>query len=134
MSASVSGMISLACQGSVAAVLERLERGIRARGMTIFAVIDHAAAATAAGLALRPTTLVIFGNPSAGTHLMQDTQEIGLDLPLRALLWTDAQEQTWLGYTDPTWLAQRYGLRSIDTIVAAMSKALRDLAEESARG
>ena len=77
--------------------------------MTILARIDHAAAAANVGMALRPTEVLIFGNPLAGTPLMQAAQTIGIDLPLKALVWQDDAGKTWLAYNDPTWLARRHG-------------------------
>jgi uncharacterized protein (DUF302 family) len=95
----------------------------------VFARIDHAAGAASAGMALRPTTVVIFGNPAGGTPLMQRDQRIGLDLPLKVLVWQDAVGKTWLTYSDPAWLAQRYGLgdelKPMETRLAA---ALAELA------
>jgi len=92
--------------------MDRLEAEVKARGMTVFARIDHAAGATAAGLSLRPTEVLIFGNAKGGTPLMQSVQTIGIDLPLKALVWQDASGVTWLSYNDPAWLAQRHGLAS----------------------
>jgi uncharacterized protein (DUF302 family) len=92
--------------------MDRLEAEVKARGMTVFARIDHAAGATAAGLSLRPTEVLIFGNAKGGTPLMQSDQTIGIDLPLKALVWQDASGVTWLSYNDPAWLAQRHGLAS----------------------
>src|ERR1700726_560183 len=90
--------------------MDRLEAEVKAKGMTVFARIDHAAGATAAGLSLRPTEVLIFGNAKGGTPLMQSVQPIGIDLPLKALVWQDASGRTWLAYNDPAWLAQRHGL------------------------
>jgi len=87
--------------------MTRLEAEVKARGMTVFARIDHAAGAAGAGLPLRPTELLIFGNAKAGTPLMQTVQTTGIDLPLKALVWEDASGATWLSYNDPAWLAQR---------------------------
>ena len=87
--------------------MNRLEAEVRAKGMTVFARIDHAAGATAVGLSLRPTEVLIFGNARAGTPLMQSVQTIGLDLPLKALVWQDASGDTWLSYNDPAWLVKR---------------------------
>jgi uncharacterized protein (DUF302 family) len=104
------GLVSRASNYGPKETMDRLESEIRAEGMTIFARIDHAAGAAAVGLPLRPTELLIFGNAKAGTPLMQRNQAIGVDLPLRALVWQDASESTWLSYDDPSWLAQRHGL------------------------
>jgi uncharacterized protein (DUF302 family) len=80
--------------------------------LTLFAVIDHAEGADEAGITLRPTTVLIFGNAKGGTPLMQGRQTIGIDLPLRALVWQDDSGKIWVSYTDPVWLAQRHGLPS----------------------
>jgi len=90
----------------------RLEAEVKARGMTIFAHIPHAKGAAAAGIPLRPNDLVIFGNAKVGTTLMQLAPTIGIDLPLKVLVWQDAEGSTWLSYNDPAWLARRHGLGS----------------------
>ena len=81
--------------------MDRLEAEIRAQGMTVFARIDHAAGAAEAGLKLLPTELIIFGNARGGTPLMQSIQTVGIDLPLKALVWEDASGTTWLSYNEP---------------------------------
>jgi uncharacterized protein (DUF302 family) len=93
---------------------DRLEAEIKAKGMTVFARIDHAAGAAELGLPLRPTELLIFGSAKAGTPLMQASQAIGIDLPLKALVFEDAAGKVWLSYNDPRWLAQRHGLAAAD--------------------
>src|SRR6266403_4087233 len=90
--------------------MDRLEAEVKAKGLTVFVRIDHAAGAAAVGLSLKPTELLIFGNAKGGTPLMQSVQTIGIDLPLKALVWQDASGVTWLSYNDPAWLAQRHGL------------------------
>jgi len=105
--------------------MSRLEAEVTARGMTVFARIDHAAGAAGAGLSLQPTEVLIFGNAKAGTPLMQSVQTIGIDLPLKALAWQDASGVTWLSYNDPAWLAQRHGLAGeISTTIGNLSAAL----------
>src|SRR6201995_3185463 len=106
----VAGLITIKSGNGPEETLNRFEAEVRARGMTVFAHIDHAAGATSAGLSLRPTEVIIFGNAKAGTPLMQSVQTIGIDLPLKALVWQDAAGVTWLSYNDPRWLAQRHGL------------------------
>ena len=106
--------------------MNRLEAAVQAKGMTVFARIDHAAGATAAGLSLRPTEVLIFGNAKGGTPLMNSVQTIGLDLPLKALVWQDASGDTWLSYNDPAWLAKRHGVGAeaqpaVNNITAALS-------------
>lgn len=119
------GLISRAGNYGPKETMDRLEFEIRSKGMTIFARIDHAAAAAAVGLPLRSTELLIFGNARAGTPLMQRNQAIGVDLPLMALVWQDASGSTWLSYDDPIWLAQRHGLGDeSDATVNALSTTL----------
>jgi uncharacterized protein (DUF302 family) len=110
--------------------VRRLGAAVKAKGMTIFARIDHAAGAEEVGLALRPTELLIFGNAKGGTPLMQSDQTMGIDLPLRALVWQDAAGNTWLSYNDPSWLAQRHGLGAeAAPTVRALTAALNALAK-----
>jgi uncharacterized protein (DUF302 family) len=114
--------------------MDRLEAAVKAKGMTVFARIDHAAGAAAAGLSLRPTALLIFGNAKAGTPLMQSVQTIGIDLPLKALVWQDMSGDTWLSYDDPAWLAQRHGLGGTEAVVGMMSAALEAVATSATAG
>jgi len=112
--------------------MNRFEAEVRTRGMTVFAHIDHAAGAAAAGLSLRPTELLIFGNANAGTPLMQAAQAIGIDLPLKALVWQDASGTAWLSYNDPAFLARRHGLDGADNAsVNAMAAALSAIARKA---
>jgi uncharacterized protein (DUF302 family) len=109
--------------------MNRLEAEAKARGMTIFARIDHTAGATAVGLSLTPTEVLIFGNAKGGTPLMQSVQTIGIDLPLKALVWQDAAGDTWVSYNDPAWLAKRHGVsRANDAVVGNMTAALQAMA------
>jgi uncharacterized protein (DUF302 family) len=112
------------------ATMDRLEAEVKAKGMTVFARIDHAAGATEVGLPLRPTEVLIFGNAKGGTPLMQSVQTIGIDLPLKALVWQDEARVTWLSYNDPSWLARRHGVgHDADTAVNAMTVALAAIAK-----
>jgi uncharacterized protein (DUF302 family) len=113
--------------------MDRLVATVTGRGLSILARIDHAAAAAKVGIDLRPTEVVLFGNPRGGTPLMQTVQTMGIDLPLKALVWQDAAGSTWLSYNDPGWLAQRHGLGSeTATAVGMMSKALDAVAKAAA--
>jgi uncharacterized protein (DUF302 family) len=115
--------------------MDALEAGIRAKGMTVFARIDHAAGAAAAGMELAPTELLIFGSARVGTALMQERQSSGIDLPLKALVWQDAAGQTWLSYNDPAWIAQRHQLgATVKATVEAMAAGLAALAQRAAGG
>ena len=104
--------------------LGRFEVAIARYGMTVFARIDHGAGAAKAGLELRPTVVLIFGNARAGTPLMQMAPTIAIDLPLKALVWQDEAGATWLGYNDPVWIARRHGVvddGSIDLVIEALA-------------
>ena len=112
--------------------MDRLEAEIKARGITVFARIDHGAGAAGAGLTLRPTELLVFGNAKSGTPLMQADQTIGVDLPLKVLVWQDAAGQVWLGYNEPGWLAERHGLRAAAGPTAeAMASLLKTIAAKA---
>jgi uncharacterized protein (DUF302 family) len=87
-----------------------MNRLVEAKGMTVFARIDQSAGASAVGLSLNPTEVLIFGNARGGTPQMQSVQTIGIDLPLKALVWQDASGDTWLSCNAPAWLAKRHGL------------------------
>ncbi len=128
------GLTTIASDFGPQDTMSRLETAVKARGMTVFARIDHAAGATAAGLALRPTEVLIFGNARGGTPLMQAVQTLGIDLPLRALVWQDASGKTWLSYNDPAWLAQRHGLSGAEAAVGAMNAALDAVAKAATAG
>lgn len=114
--------------------MDRLEAAIKSRGITIFARINHASLATRAGLNLRATEVIIFGNPRAGTPLMQANQTIGIDLPMKMLVWQDESGKTALSYIEPRWLAQRHGIEGMDDTLEAMSEALGVIATEAAGG
>ena len=103
-----NGVVALKSPHSASETMNRLEAQVKQRGLVVLARVDHAAAAARAGRALRPTELLIFGNPQAGTPLMECVQTAGIDLPMKALVWVDVQQQVWLGYNDPEWLLQRH--------------------------
>jgi uncharacterized protein (DUF302 family) len=112
--------------------MSRLEAEVRARGMTIFGHIDHAAGAATAGLSLRPTDLLIFGTAKSGTPLMQLVNTIGIDLPLKALVWQDEAGDTFLSYNDPAYVVLRHGIgEAAKPVIDSMSAALEDLAEKA---
>ncbi len=126
----VDGLTTLPSGNGPKETMNRFEAAVKAKGMTVFARIDHAAGAAAVGLPLRPTEVLIFGNAKGGTPLMQSIQTIGIDLPLKALVWQDGSGKTWLSYNDPSWLARRHGLgHEVDTAVAAMTGALDAMAK-----
>ena len=105
--------------------MDRLAAAVTSAGMTVMARIDHAAAAETVGLALRPTEVLVFGNPKAGTPLMQAVPTLAIDLPLKALVWQDDAGKTWLAWNDPAWIKNRHGgTAAMDGTLAAMSAAL----------
>jgi len=124
------GLVSLRSSSGPQDTKNRLEAAVEAKGMTVFACIDHAGGAAAAGLPLRPTDLVIFGSAKGGTPLMQAVQTIGIDLPLKVLVWQDVMGNTWVSYNDPTWVARRHGLDpDTDATTAALSAVLDSIAK-----
>jgi len=125
------GFLTHASAHGVADTLHLLEATLAARQLTLFARIDHAAGAAEVGMALRPTTVVIFGNARGGTPLMLVRQTIGLDLPLKMLVWEDADGTCWITYSDPAWLARRHGVDSGLKPVAAMTALLADLVQSA---
>jgi uncharacterized protein (DUF302 family) len=127
---SADGLVSLRSSNGPQDTMNRLEAAVKARGMTVFAHIDHAAGAAAAGLPLRPTDLLIFGNARGGTPLMEAVQTTGVDLPLKALVWQDVAGNTWVSYNDPAWLARRHGIdAATDATTAAMAGMLDAIAK-----
>jgi uncharacterized protein (DUF302 family) len=110
----------------------RLEAAVTARGATVVAKVDHAAAAQANGLTLRPTVLVVFGNPKLGTPLMQSQQTAGLDLPLRVLVWQDAGGATQVAYAPPALIATRHGITDRGDVIEKMNGVLAAITAEAA--
>jgi uncharacterized protein (DUF302 family) len=105
-----TGIISTASKHSVDETVERLKRTLQAKGVTVFATVDHSGEAEKVGLKMRPTKLVIFGNPKAGTPLMLAAPSIAIDLPLKILIWEDGEGKVWTSYNAPAYLQERHGL------------------------
>ena len=120
----MEGLTSIRSNFGPKETMDRLQAEIRAQGMTVFARIDHAAGAAEVGLTLPPTELIIFGNARGGTPLMQSVQTVGIDLPLKVLVWEDASGKTWLSYNEPGWIAQRHGVANAEQVVGKMAAAL----------
>jgi len=112
--------------------MDRLVAEISAKGMSVFARIDHAAGAAQVGLTLRPAELIIFGNARGGTPLMQSAQTVGIDLPLKALVWQDAAGKTWLSYNEPSWIARRHSVANAEQVVSKLAAALGAMARRAA--
>lgn len=128
----VEGLAIVPSQSDPKTTMDRFVSAVEKRGIGILARIDHAASAETAGLALRPTELLVFGNPKVGTALMQAQQTAGIDLPLKALVWLDERGKTWLAYENPGWIAARHAIKGANNSVKAMTAVLEALAEEAA--
>jgi uncharacterized protein (DUF302 family) len=127
------GLIVRASRHEPKETMDRLVAAVTARGAAVVARVDHAAVAASVGLALAPTEVLVFGNPKAGTPLMQAAQTTGIDLPLKALVWRDAAGTTYVGYNDPRWLARRHGAEAgNDAVLKAMVDFLAAIADEAA--
>jgi uncharacterized protein (DUF302 family) len=123
------GIVDIPSRYSVPETLARLQSLLKEKGVAVFALIDHSGEAAKAGLEMRPTQLLIFGSPKAGTPLMVAASSVAIDLPLKALAWQDAQGKVWLSYNAPEYLQQRHGipadlLKNIAGPAALMQKAV----------
>lgn len=123
-----AGLVTRESPHDIAGTMTRLEQALDAGGFTVVATVDHSANADSAGLTLPPTYLVIFGNPKAGTPLMQQSRTIGIDLPQKMLVWEDA-DTVYVAYNDPAYLAERHGLDPQSEGIMKVSAALSGLAE-----
>lgn len=129
LAADADGLVRVKSAHGVKETLDRLETALKAKDVSIVARVDHAAAADKVGMQLRPTALLIFGNPKAGTPLMQCAQTVAIDLPQKALAWQDEKGQVWLAYNDPAHLARRHALSGCDQAIAANAGALAAFAK-----
>jgi len=127
------GVIHIKSMHSVAASADKLEAALVEKGMTLFKRISHSDGAAKAGLELRPTELVIFGNPVVGTPLMQCAQLAGLDLPQKALIYQDEAGVVWFAYNDPKYIAQRHNITGCDKVVDKISNALHNFSQAATR-
>jgi uncharacterized protein (DUF302 family) len=125
------GLVLAASRYDPAMTMELLVAAVAKRGMTVLARIDHAAAAAKVGLALRPTEVLIFGNAKSGTPLMQSAQTIGIDLPLKALVFENGDGKTWIARNDPKWIAARHGASAAERVLETMASALTAIAQEA---
>lgn len=127
---SEEGLATIPSAFSVKETIDRLESDAKSHGLAIFARVDHAGGAAHVGMPLRPTEVLLFGNPKGGTPLMQDNQTAGLDLPIKALAWEDADGKVWLTRNDTAWIAKRHGLgEKSAAAVAAIESGMRMLAK-----
>lgn len=125
------GLIMVPSAHGVKATMDRLETMVKGRDLIVFARIDHAAGAQKVGKTLRPTELLIFGHPRGGTPFMECQQSLGIDLPLKALVWENDAGRVFLGYNDPAYLARRHQVTACSAVIETLQRALADLAREA---
>ncbi len=119
-----SGVIRIKSNHDVPSTLDRLEKVLKEKGMKVFARINHAKGAASVGKQLRPTALIIFGNPKVGSPLMQCQQSVAIDLPQKALIWKDAQGTVWISYNDPRYLQSRHNIPGCNEVISKIGAAL----------
>jgi uncharacterized protein (DUF302 family) len=127
-----TGMTDLPSVYPAKATMDRLEDIVKQKGLVVFARIDHAAGAARIGKTLRPTELLIFGNPQGGTPFMECAQSVGIDLPLKALVWEDAAGKVWISYNDPAFIAQRHDVPGCPA-VENLKKALMGIVDAAGK-
>lgn len=126
-----NGTIKMESAHDAATTLDRLEAIFKAKGITVFVRVDHAAGAMKIGEDMAPTQLLLFGNPKLGTPLMKVNREAGFDLPMKALAWTDDAGRTWLAVTDPAALKARYGLEAVSPVIEKMTGAVTAMGKQA---
>ncbi|MCF6359439.1 MAG: DUF302 domain-containing protein [Cyclobacteriaceae bacterium] len=123
-----SGMTKIATSNTVEATVKKLTNVLNSKGLHVFSVIDHKKGAESASMELRPTTVIIFGNPAVGTKLMNCDQSIGIDLPMKFLVWQDKEGKNWVGYYKPSMFANKYDLELCQAVLEKMDGALAKFA------
>jgi uncharacterized protein (DUF302 family) len=128
VAAAQDGLVSVKSSHDVITTANRLESAMQAKGVIVFARIDHAQGAQRVGQTLKPTLLIIFGNPAMGTPLIKRSRSMGIDLPLKALIWEDNAGMVWLSYNAPDYLARRHGITEMGEAIQKMEKVLSSFA------
>ena len=123
------GMIDVKSSFGVTETGDRLERVLKEKGMTIFNRVKHSEAAKNAGVELRETELIIFGNPRAGSPLMKCQQSVAIDLPQKALIWKDSEDKVWISYNNPGYLKKRHNISNCEEVISKIEKALAGIAK-----
>lgn len=123
----IEGLVKKASPYSVGETMDRLESVLESKGMPFTLRLDHGKSARGAGIDMRDTEILIFGNPKLGSHLMTASQTAGIDLPMKALAWEDAEGRVWLGYNDPAHIASRHGIQDREEVLKKMAGALDKL-------
>ncbi len=126
------GLVKKLSAHSVQTTMSSLENLVRNKGLTVFARIDHAAGATKVGEEMLPTQLLIFGNPAIGTKLMTSQRSVGIDLPIKVLIWKEPDGKVWIAYNDSAYLAERHGIDDRDAVLEKMAGAVRGLVSAAA--
>lgn len=132
MADEVDGLIKVKSMHSVTVTIDRLANIVKKKGITVALRWNHSAKANKLGIKMRPTQLLIFGNPKLGSHIMTSEQTAAIDMPLKAIAWQDAKGQVWLGYNDPAYIAKRHHITDRDEVVAKISKALAAMTAKAA--
>jgi len=128
-----NGMVTISSHHDVVTTANKLEQLLVAKGMTIFTRINHSAGAKKVGKTLRPTELLIFGNPNIGTVLMQCAQSVGIDLPQKMLVWEDTKGTTHIGYNAPRYIAKRHSITGCNDVIKKVTGALHKFAQLAAQ-
>ena len=129
----VDGLVTITSSHSVSETVNRLEKAVSGAGFKIFARVNHGAGAKSVDMELAPTELLIFCKPAGGTKLMQSQRTVGIELPLKYLVWEDAAGQVMVGWNDPAWVAQRHGIEDRAPLVAKIQGALKKFATEASK-
>lgn len=127
------GMVDVPSDFSMSETVNRLEDVLKQKGMTIFKRISHSDGAAGVGIDLRSTELVIFGNPKVGSPLMKCEQRVAIDLPQKALVWKDEDDQVWISYNDPGYLVKRHDVEGCELVVVKVKKALAGITNAAAK-
>lgn len=127
------GLVTVPSAYDVPATVSRLEAALEQKGMRVFNTIDHGAGASSVGQSLRPTVLVVFGNPKVGSELMRCAQRAGIDLPMKALVYEDDGGKTFLAYNSPAWMNARHGLADCEAVLGSVERALAGFANAATR-
>jgi len=126
------GLVKKLSAHSVQTTMDSLENLVRTKGLTVFARIDHAAGAAEVGEEMLPTQLLMFGNPAIGTNLMTSQRTVGVDLPIKVLIWEEPDGKVWIAYNDPAYLAERHGIDDRDAVLEKMGRAVNGLVSAAA--
>lgn len=127
------GMINVKSNHSVTDTANKLEQVLLSKGMKVFIRVPHYKSAKSVGIELRPTELIIFGNPKVGSPLMKCAQSVAIDLPHKALIWQDADNAVWISYNDPNYLKKRHNIQGCDKVLAEVTGALSKMTAAAAQ-